>query len=137
MLRKDAKIELIRHVPLFAHCSRRELQQVASLADEVDLPVGKQLNREGVPGREFFVLVKGSADVTRDGQRIRSLKDGDFFGEIALVTNRPRTATVTTISPAKALVMTRRAFRDLLSDSKTIHLKVLEALADRLGDDLQ
>ena len=135
MLRKDAKVELLKRTPLFAHCSKRELQQIASLADEVDLPAGKELIREGSFGREFFVLIEGSADVVRSGRRIKRLNGGDFLGEIALVTNRLRTATVTTTSPTRALVLTSRAFLDLLADSQTIQLKVLEALADRLAHD--
>jgi CRP-like cAMP-binding protein len=135
VLRKDAKVELLKRTPLFARCSKRELQQIASLADEVDLPAGKELIREGSFAHEFFVLIEGSADVVRGGRRIRRLNGGDFLGEIALVTNRPRTATVTTTSPTRALVLTSRAFLDLLADSQTIQLKVLEALADRLAHD--
>jgi CRP-like cAMP-binding protein len=135
VLRKDAKVELLKSAPLFARCSKRELQQIASLADEVDLPAGKKLIREGSFASEFFVLIEGSADVVRSGRRIKRLNDGDFLGEIALVTNRPRTATVTTTSPTRALVLTGGAFLDLLADSQTIQLKVLEALGDRLAHD--
>jgi CRP-like cAMP-binding protein len=135
VLRKDAKVELLKTVPLFGHCSKRELQKIASLADEVDLSAGKELIREGSLAREFFVLIDGSAEVVRGGRAVRRLGAGDFFGEIALVTNRPRTASVTTTSPTTALVMTGRAFGHLLADSPSIQLKVLEALADRLAHD--
>ena len=133
-LRKDAKIDLIKQVPLFAQCSRKELAEVASIADEIDLPAGKELIREGGRGREFFVLLDGTVDVQKDGRRIRELKGGDFFGEIALVSDAPRTATVTTSSPVRALVVTDRSFRSLLRHSPSIQLKVLQALADRLTD---
>jgi CRP/FNR family transcriptional regulator, cyclic AMP receptor protein len=133
-LRKDAKIDLIKQVPLFAQCSRKELAEVASIADEIDLPAGKELIREGGRGREFFVLLDGTVDVRKNGRRINELKSGDFFGEIALVSDAPRTATVTTSSPVRALVVTDRSFRTLLRHSPSIQLKVLQALADRLTD---
>ena len=132
-LRKDAKTELISHVPLFAHCSKRELAAVAGIADEIDLREGTELTREGAPGREFLVLVEGTADVVKGGRKINSLQSGDFFGEIALVHHTPRTATVKATSPIRALVVTERNFRTLLERSPEIQLKVLKALAERLA----
>ena len=123
-------------VPLFCRLSKGDLARIAQLADEVDLPAGKTLTKEGSRGREFFVLLEGSADVQRNGQRIATMRGGDFFGEIALVTDVPRTATVTTISPVHALVITDRAFRELLRDSPVIQGKVLEAVASRLAHSL-
>jgi CRP-like cAMP-binding protein len=133
VLRRNQKVELIKRAPLFANCSKRELEQIASIADEIDLRAGKVLTEEGKPGREFFVLLEGSADVTKNGRRINRLAEGDFFGEIALVSRSPRTATVTATSPVRALVITDRSFRQLLEDSPQIQLKVLEALAERLA----
>jgi CRP-like cAMP-binding protein len=133
VLRKDAKTKLIERVPLFAHCTKRELAKVAALADEIDLAEGKELTRQGAPAREFFVLVDGSADVVKDGKRINSLGRGDFFGEIALVHHGPRTATVKATSPVRALVVTERNFKRLLDESPEIQRKVLAALAERLA----
>lgn len=130
---RNQKIELIKKVPLFSRCSRAELAEVAMASEEVDLPEGKELIREGSRGREFFVLLEGSADVKRKGRRINQLKRGDFFGEIALVARSPRTATVVTSSPVSALVLTERSFRGLLERSPQIQTKVLEALAERLA----
>ena len=135
-LSKNSKVAAIARVPLFCRLSRGELARIAQLADEVDLPPGKQLTKEGSRGREFFVLLEGSADVERNGQRIATMRGGDFFGEIALVTDVPRTATVTTISPVHALVITDRDFRTLLRDSPAIQGKVLEAVASRLAHSL-
>jgi CRP-like cAMP-binding protein len=135
VLRKDAKLELLKRVPLFAKCSKRELALVASVADEVDLPAGKDLTREGASGREFVVIVEGAADVRRKGRRINQLGDGDFLGEIALLAGTPRTATVTTTTPVRALVLTAPAFRSLMRRTPGIQLKVLEALAERLPAD--
>ena len=135
MLRKNAKIELIKRVPLFSHCSKKELGLVAQIADEIDLPEGKTLMREGDRGREFFVLVEGSADVRRRNRKVNTLGGGDFFGEIALVSQRPRTATVTTSSPVRALVVTEQSFRSLLDRAPDVQRKVLQALADRVAAD--
>ena len=133
MLRRNEKVELIKRVPLFAHCSKRELQEVAQLADEIDLREGKEMTHQGSRGREFFVLLEGTANVTKNGRRINTLGSGDFFGEIALVSDTPRTATVTATSPVRALVVTDRSFRRLLEDSPSIQSKVLTALAERLA----
>ncbi|MFY9579342.1 MAG: cyclic nucleotide-binding domain-containing protein [Gaiellaceae bacterium] len=135
-LGKDGKIELIRKVPLFSRLSKTGLTEVASIADEMDLPEGKELTREGERGREFFVILDGAADVTQQGKRIRKLGKGDFLGEIALVTKQPRTATVTATSSLRVLVITDRDFARLLRDSPEIGQGVLEALGERLAADL-
>jgi len=136
VLRRNEKVELIKRVPLFAHCSKRELREVAQLADEIDLREGKEMTRQGSRGREFFVLLEGTANVTKNGRRINTLGPGDFFGEIALVSDTPRTATVTATSPVRALVVTDRSFRRLLEDSPSIQSKVLTALAERLAPEV-
>lgn len=133
MLRRNQKVELIRNVPLFAHTSKKELEQIAQIADEIDLREGKEMTRQGERGREFFVLLDGTADVKKSGRRINKLTGGDFFGEIALVSDTPRTATVVATSPVRALVITDRAFKRLLKDSPEIQSKVLSALAARLA----
>jgi CRP/FNR family transcriptional regulator, cyclic AMP receptor protein len=135
VLRRDAKVELLKRVPLFAGCSKKELGEIAMVADEIDVGPGQVLTTEGDSGREFFVLVEGSADVRRNGRKVSALGSGDFFGEIALVSDRPRTATVTTTVPVRLLVVTDRAFRELMRKVPSIQLKVLTALADRLAAD--
>jgi len=132
-LRKDAKTELLKGAPLFAHCSKRELAAISSIADEIDLKDGHELTREGAVGREFFVLIDGTADVLRNGRKVNTLKSGDFFGEIALVHRTPRTATVKATSPVRTLVITERNFRTLLERSPEIQRKVLQALAERVA----
>jgi CRP-like cAMP-binding protein len=130
----NSKIDLIKGVPLFSGASKAQLAEIAGIADEVDLPAGRTLILEGDTGREFFILVDGTADVTQDGKQIgRIMGPGDFFGEIALVAKGPRTATVTTASPVRALVITDRAFRQLLEHSPAIAVVVLTALAERLA----
>jgi CRP-like cAMP-binding protein len=129
----NQKIDLIRKVPLFARCSRAELKEIALLADEIDLHEGKEMTREGAPGREFFVLLEGTADVKKNRRRVNRLGPGDFFGEIALVSHEPRTATVIATSPVRALVITDRSFRRLLDDAPQVQTKVMEAMAERLA----
>ena len=132
-LRHNAKMELIRSVPLFARCSRSELAELTKIADEIDVPEGKVLTREGERGNEFFVLLEGGAAVRRGGLKVNTLEPGDFFGEIALVSSSPRTAPVCTTSPSRLLVITGASFRQLLDHSPRIQLRVLQALADRLA----
>lgn len=134
-LRSDAKVKLISKVPLFAGLSRKELTQVASIADEIDFGAGRTLTREGEPGREFFILLDGTAEVTRKGKVLATRRGGDFFGEVALVCNVPRVATVTTTSPTRALVVTDREFRALVKNTPEIALKVLQAVGERLPAD--
>jgi CRP/FNR family cyclic AMP-dependent transcriptional regulator len=109
-LGSDHKVDLIKKVPLFEECSRRELEQVASAADEIDLNEGKELMREGDRGREFFVILEGTADVTQGGEKINSLGPGDFFGEIALLREVPRTATVRAVQDLRLFALERDDF---------------------------
>jgi CRP/FNR family cyclic AMP-dependent transcriptional regulator len=135
MLRKNAKIELLRRVPLFEGCSQRELAEIAALADEFALPGDRDLTTEGAGGFEFIVLVEGAAEVIRKGQVVAELGPGDFFGEIALVTGQPRTATVKSRGPARILVLTTSGFRALMHDVPAIEDKVLAALTARIPDE--
>jgi CRP/FNR family transcriptional regulator, cyclic AMP receptor protein len=129
---QNEKIDVIKGVPLFSHLSKKQLSEVARLADEVDLPEGKELIREGAAGREFFALLEGSVDVRRNDRRVNTLGPGDFFGEIALVARSPRTATVVATTPVRVLVITAQGFRGLLHNQPTITMNVLTALGERL-----
>jgi CRP-like cAMP-binding protein len=134
-LRRDAKIELLKSVPLFADCSKAELRELARNADEIDLAEGTVMTREGRPGREFFVLISGTARVTQNGKKIAELSGGDWFGEIALLTDTPRTATVTATSSVDVLVLTDRRFRSVVETMPSIALKVLSSVSTRLTHD--
>jgi CRP/FNR family transcriptional regulator, cyclic AMP receptor protein len=134
-LARNAKMELLRKVPLFAGCSKAELRELALVADELDLREGRTLVREGRPGREFFILLDGSVRVSRDGRKLSDLGAGDWFGEIALLTDTPRTATVAATSPIRVLVITDRSFRRVVERMPTIALKILASLSERLTKD--
>ena len=131
-LRKDAKIELIGKAPLFAGLGKQQLARVASIADEIDLPEGKALTRQGERGREFFILLEGEVEVRRNGRKLSTRRSGEFFGEIALLSDIPRTATVTATTPVRALVIRDREFRALVEQMPSIALSVLSAVAERL-----
>jgi CRP-like cAMP-binding protein len=135
-LHKNAKADLIKSVPLFAHCSRAQLTALAAEADELDVPAGKELTREGERGREFMVIVEGSARVSRKGRKVAELASGDFLGEIALISGAARTATVTTTSPARVLVLTDRAFRRVTREIPDINASLVKALSERLQADV-
>lgn len=135
-LHKDAKVELIKGVPLFSKLSKKGLEDVAHIADELDLPSGKVMATQGDRGREFFILLEGEASVTKDGENINTVRGGDFFGEIALVTQMPRTATVTATSDVRVLVITERDFGALIKRSPELGRGVAEGLAERLAPEL-
>jgi len=130
-LHKDQKVEMLRQVPLFTGCSKKELRSIASIADEIDLRVGTVLTRQGGRGREFFVLLEGEVAVVRDGVQITTLGAGDFFGEMALISRKPRTATITATTPIRTLVVTETNFKRLLREDHGITVKVLEKVAER------
>jgi CRP-like cAMP-binding protein len=135
-LHKNAKLDLLRRVPLFAGLGKRDLEQIGGIADELDLQAGRVLIKEGTRGREFFTLVEGDVRVLKNGRKVASLGPGDFFGEIALVTDVPRTSTVTAETDVRVLVLTKRDFQRLLREQPQIQRKVLEALALRVAPDL-
>jgi len=110
----DPKRALLRSLPLFAACSTAELLDVAAIADELTLPLGRKLTTEGAQGQEFVVLASGAAEVSKHGTKVATLGPGDFVGEIALLTGRPRTATVVVTEPALVLVIARHRFLELV-----------------------
>ena len=133
MFAKNAKIELLKRVPLFAECSKSDLARIAQIADEIGFPAGRTLIEEGKPGREFFVIVDGTVDVRRGGRKLPQRGDSKYFGEMALLTGKPRNATVATTSPVRALVITDRAFKRLLQDVPSLAPKILASVAERLA----
>ncbi len=134
-LSKNEKVELLKRIPLFAECTKAELIEVAISADERDTQEGERLTEQGERGRDFFILVEGTVVVRRGGRKLADLGPGDWFGEIAILTYKPRTATVTAISPVSLLVISDRAFRHVVETTPRIALKVLRSVADRLEHD--
>ena len=129
----DDKATALGRAPLFGNLARGDLVQLAMATEDLEVDAGKVLAREGEIGQEFFVIVDGDVSVTKDGEEIRRLGPGDFFGEIALIWDSPRrTATVTAATPVRFFVLTRQAFRGLIDHHPDIEAKVLEALEQRV-----
>jgi CRP-like cAMP-binding protein len=127
------RVKILRRVPLFARCSARQLTDIAAISYEKEFPAGSEFILEGAAGGSFFVLVEGTAEVHVGGEKVRTLRPGDFAGEIALIAHRPRTASVTTTSLVRTLVIPGRKFRALLGRQPDVQLAVLAAMAERVA----
>lgn len=128
----NPKLELLRRVPLFSQCRGEPLELISRLADEVEVPDGYTLMRQGDLGHEFFLIIDGRVRIVRDGQTINTLGPGDFLGELALLSEGRRTATAVTDGPARLMVITHQGFNSLLASSTEIRAAVLQGVADRL-----
>jgi CRP/FNR family transcriptional regulator, cyclic AMP receptor protein len=129
---RDTKVDALRAAPLFEGLSDKELQEVALRTDDIDFPAGKVLCREGEIGSEFYVIMEGEAEVTRGGEVIATDEPGAFFGEISLVEDVPRNATVTAKTPLRCFMLTRGRFLHVLDEYPDVERKVMRALAKRL-----
>ena len=129
---RDAWLNHLAQVPLFANCSKKQLQSVAAASIELTVDAGKVLVREGEPGHEAFVIVEGSATVTRKGETIATLGAGDVVGELAPITGGVRTATVTADTSMELLVIGQREFAGLLDEVPGLAVLVLQNLAHRM-----
>lgn len=129
----DRKLELLAGVPLLARLDRKDLTAIAAMCDEVDVPAGKAVARQGEYGGEFYVVLDGKLTVDRDGGHLADLGPGSFFGELALLAKIQRTATVTTTTPSRLLVLGSREFTALLQDHPSIQGAVLQAVAERMA----
>jgi CRP/FNR family transcriptional regulator, cyclic AMP receptor protein len=132
LFKQDVKIEALRRTPLFEGLSRKELTQLARVSEDMEIPEGQVLTKEGELGHEFFVIVEGEVDVTRKGRHLGKRGGGDFIGEIALIEQVPRVATVKATTPLRVFVLTSTDFHHLLEESPTVERKVLRALAKRI-----
>jgi CRP/FNR family transcriptional regulator, cyclic AMP receptor protein len=121
----------LNEVPIFSSLKKKELELIARQSDELDVPAGKVLAQQGAFGDQFFVVEKGTAEVVRDGQHVGELGPGDFFGEMALLEEDRRTATVTATTPMTLIVMTRASFRAVDSAMPHVHAQVRAAIEQR------
>lgn len=128
----DHFVKHLATVPLFAQCSHGDLVKIARLTDEIEVEAGRALVTEGDTGHEAFVVVEGTASVTRDGQEVATIGPGAVFGEMALIDRVPRNATVTATSPMKLLVIGKREFSGLLDEAADFRTSIMSALADRV-----
>ncbi len=131
---KGTKIKLLKGVRLFSACNDRELARIASLVDEVDVPEGHVLTKEGTPGGEFFVIADGVATATLRKKKLATLGPGSFFGEMSILDHGPRAATITADTPMHLLVLDPRSFVSLLDDVPSVSRKIMRILAERLRE---
>ena len=134
MVRRDPYIEHLTRVPLFSACSKEELRRLARRTTDIPVPAGRVLVKEGEPGREFFVIVNGSATVSRNGKAVCKLGPGDYFGELALLVDTPRNATVTAAAPMEAIVLARAEFDAALAEAPRMTRKLMAGMARRLTE---
>jgi CRP/FNR family cyclic AMP-dependent transcriptional regulator len=134
LFNQNTKVEALRRAPLFEGLSRKELAQLARVSEDMEIPEGQVLTKEGEIGHEFFVIVDGEIDVTRRRKRIATRGGGDFVGEIALLEQTRRTATVKAKTPLRVFVLTSTDFHHLLEENPKVERKVLRSLAKRLAE---
>ena len=123
----------LQQIPLFASLSKSELKRLEQWTDEIDVPEGTELGREGSIGHEFCVIEDGAASVRQDGDEIAVLGPGDFFGEIGLLETARRTASVVATTPMRLIVMFERDFREMEREMPTVAAQVRQAIRDRLA----
>jgi len=128
----DRKVKLLGQVPLFSECNQKELSRIASLADEIEVDKGAVLTKEGMPGRECFVVSEGKAKCTLRGKKLASYGPGDVFGEMSLLDNEPRSATITADSDMVLFVVDSRSFWGLCEEAPSVTRKIMKSIAQRL-----
>ena len=126
--------ERLAAVPLFANLDKKHLQHISSLVTQIEVKEGKALTREGEHGNEFIIILEGKAEVKVGDDVVATRGPGDYFGEIALISNQPRTATVTATTPMKIEVIGRREFQTMLHDNPGIATELLGIAADRIAE---
>jgi CRP/FNR family transcriptional regulator, cyclic AMP receptor protein len=131
---QDTKVQALKRAPLFEGLSRKELTQLARVSEDMEIPQGTALTKEGEIGHEFFVIIEGETQVKRKGRSLGTRGAGDFIGEIALLEQVPRTATVTAKTDLRVFVLTSKDFHHLLEENRTVERKVLRTLAKRVAD---
>ena len=131
---RDAKVALLGDVALFRLCTKRELSRIASLAEEVEAPAGKTLTQEGEPGWEFFVVAHGTATARRGNRKVATIGPGSFFGEMSLLDQGPRSATVTADTDMHLLVLSSRSVSSLIDEVPSVARRILQGMAERLRD---
>ncbi len=129
---RDPKLDLLASVPLFAGLGHAELEELGRLVDEVDGSDGRVLMRQGQPGDEMFVVVSGELEIERDGQAVGRQGPGTAVGEMALLSEGPRTATVRAVGPTRLLVLAHREFHSLMDAHPAVRARILEGLADKV-----
>jgi CRP/FNR family transcriptional regulator, cyclic AMP receptor protein len=127
-------MELLSRVPLFRDLSKAQLRTIADVSGSRRVRAGEELVKQGAAGSVFFVIVEGRAKVVRGGRTLKRFGPGDFVGEMSILTGAPRSATVVTETPVECLTLSGTNLRSVLRREPAITLRMLECVADRLGD---
>ena len=125
-------LESLAKQPVFARCTKKELELVSRLGTSILVEPGYVLTREGRRGYEFFVITAGSATCSIDGELVGTLEAGDFFGEIALLDGGTRSATVVADTAMEVIVIDSREFSGLIDEAPSASKQIMAALAARL-----
>lgn len=134
MAGRNSYLDYLAAVPLFAACSRKDLQRIAKASDEISMDDGRVLVRQGENAREAFVIIEGEAKVERNGKKIATVGRGACIGELSLLDRGPRTATVTATTPLKVLVLGPREFSGVLEEVPGLSRKLMAALASQVRE---
>jgi CRP-like cAMP-binding protein len=129
---RDRVADELARVPLFASLSKKHLQHLSSLATVIDVEPGRVLATQDEPGHEFVVLLSGEAEVIRDGEVLAKRSGGDFFGEISLLLDKPRNASVIATSPTTIAVIEARAFKAMLREDPELYEPLIRAIGERV-----
>jgi CRP/FNR family cyclic AMP-dependent transcriptional regulator len=132
--KQTTKRDLLKKVPLFSNLSKGNLDEIAKIADETEVSAGKAIAKEGETGLEFVFILEGQAKVEKHGKVVNRLAPHDFFGEVAIIDGRPRTATVTAETDMKLLVVESRYFARLLEKTPGLLNEIMVALCKYIRD---
>jgi voltage-gated potassium channel len=127
----DVDHDRLKQFPLFRDLPHRDLEKLGRWADEIDVPSGKHLMDQGAFPHEFMLISEGNAEVLVDDAKVADLGPGDFFGEIALLEEHRRTATVTATTPLRIVVMHERDFRAMEDDMPEVAAKIRSVMDER------
>ncbi|MFV0309755.1 MAG: Crp/Fnr family transcriptional regulator [Desertimonas sp.] len=134
MASKKAYLDHLKNVPLFASCSKRELERIARSGDEITMTAGTLLVDQGQTGKEAFVVMDGSVTIKRNGRKVTTLGPGAIVGELSLLDHGPRTATAVCETDCTLFVIDQRHFLAVLDDVPAIGHKMLAILAGRIRE---
>ena len=133
MASRDALADLFQQIPLFAGCTKKDLKLVLSQAERVNVRPGQVLISEGQTGREFFMVLDGTATVSRRGRKVTTLGPGQSFGELALLDPAPRNATVTASTDMELVVLGQREFAKIVDATPGFARSLLSGMAQRVN----
>ena len=130
----DPKLEHLAQVKMFSSLNKKELAMVSRAADVITVKDGVEIVKEGTFGHDFYLILSGKATVRRNGRKVADLGPGSYFGELSLLDNGPRSATVVSDGDTEVAVIGRREFMAVLDDVPAVTHKLLVNMASRLRD---